>query len=257
MSDLGFNKIAFCVLGTGLMLIGLNEASHALFPAAHHEKDAYFVEVPETPAAGAATAVAEGPRDYFALLSAADPVAGEQVAVKCHQCHTFEPGGETLQGPNLYGVVGRDIASIPGVNYSTGPGSLSDLEGVWDYEKLDHFIERPKKYRPATAMNFLGVGKQTDRANLMAYLRTLTAGEPLPLPPPLPPEATAAAVPAEGAVPTDPSAPAQGEAGAPGAATTPGQPAPGAATAPGGQAPTQAAPAQAAPAQPAPSPGQH
>lgn len=260
MSDLGFNKIAFCVLGTSLLLIGLNEASHALFHTEHHEKDAYFVEIPETPAAGAATAVAEGPRDYFALLSAASVDAGREVAVKCHQCHTFEQGGEALQGPNLYGVIGREIASVPGFKYSTGPGSLSDMEGVWDYEKLDHFIERPKRYRPATLMNFLGINKQTDRANLMAYMRTLTAGEPLPLPPPLPPEATEIAAPAEEAITTDPSAPAQGAAGAPGGETTPGQPAPGAATAPGGQAPTQAAPTQPtsgqqAPAQPA-APGQ-
>jgi cytochrome c len=256
MSDLGFNKIAFCVLGTGLMLIGLNEASHALFPEAHHDKDAYFVEVPEAPAAGE-TAVAEGPRDYFALISAASADAGREVAVKCQQCHTFEQGGATLQGPNLYGVVGRDVASVAGFKYSTGPGSLTELEGVWDYEKLDLFIERPKRYRPATNMNFLGIGKQTDRANLTAYLRTLTAGEPLPLPPPLPPEATAAAPPAEGTIATDPSAPSQGAAGAPGATLTPGQPAPGAATAPGGQAPTQAAPTQPASAQPSPSPGQH
>jgi cytochrome c len=252
MSDLGFNKIAFCVLGTGLMLIGLNEASHAFFHTEHHEKDAYFIEVPEAPAPGeAGTAVAEGPRDYFALLSAADPAAGEQVAVKCHQCHNFEPGAPALQGPPLYGVVGRDVASVAGFKYSTGGGSLTDLEGIWDYEHLDHFIENPKKFRPATAMNFLGVKKISDRMNLIAYLRTLTTGEPLPLPPPLPPEATAAAAPAEGAVPTDPSAPAQGEAGTP-AQGAPGQAPQGAPGVPSSPAPAQPAPAQPAPAQPAP-----
>jgi cytochrome c len=235
MSDLGFNKIAFCVLGTGLMLIGLNEASHAFFHVEHHEKDAYFIEVPDAPAGGGGAVVEEGPRDLGALLAAADPAAGKEVAVKCQQCHKFEPGAENLQGPPLYGVVGRDIASLD-FKYSTGGGSLTELDGNWDYEKLDHFIENPKKFRPATGMNFMGVKKTTDRMNLIAYLRTLTSGEPLPLPAPLPPQA--AAVPAEGAVPTDPSAPAQGEAGAP--------------------APATATPAPAAPAQPAPSqPAQH
>ncbi len=237
MSDLGFNKIAFCVLGTGLLLIGLNEASHAFFHTEHHEKDAYFVEVPEV-AAGGTAAVEEGPRDYGTLLAAADAAAGEQVAVKCHQCHNFEPGGAALQGPPLYGVVGRDIASVAGFKYSTGAGSLSELAGVWDYEKLDHFIERPKKFRPATAMNFLGVTKTADRMNLIAYMRTLTSGEPLP------PQATEAAAPAEGAVPTDPSAPTQGEAG------TPAQGAPGQAPQGAPAVPTQPGPAQ--PAQPAP-----
>jgi cytochrome c len=241
MSDLGFNKIAFCVLGTGLMLIGLNEASHAFFHTEKHEKDAYFVEVAEAPAGGGAV-VEEGPRDLGTLLAAADPIAGKEVAVKCQQCHVFVEGGAPLQGPSLYGIVGRDVASVAGFKYSTGAGSLEDLEGNWDYEKLDHFIERPKKFRPATAMNFLGIAKTTDRMNLIAYLRTLTAGEPLPLPAPLPPQATAA--PAEGAVPTDPSAPAQGEAGVPAPATA--TPAPGAPAAPASATP---APAQPAPAQ--------
>jgi cytochrome c len=245
MSDLGFNKIAFCVLGTGLLLIGLNEASHAFFHTEHHEKDGYFIEVPDTPAGGGAV-VEEGPRDLGTLLAAADPVAGKEVAVKCQQCHKFEDGAGDLQGPNLYGVVGRQVATHGGFKYSTGPGSLTDLGGTWDFEKLDHFIENPKKFRPATAMNFLGVKKTTDRMNLIAYLRTLTTGEPLPLPAPLPPQATDAAVPADGAAPAaDASAPAQGAAGAP-APATPGQPAQGAPA-----APAQPAPAAPAPAQPA------
>jgi cytochrome c len=46
MSDLGFNKIAFCLLGTGLALIGLNEASHAFFPHTEHVKEGYKIDVP-------------------------------------------------------------------------------------------------------------------------------------------------------------------------------------------------------------------
>jgi len=242
MSDLGFNKIAFCVLGTGLALIGLNEASHSLFHTAHHEKPGYFVDVPE--ATGGGEAVVEGPRDYFTLISTADIAKGEEQHKKCLQCHTFEQGGPNLQGPNLYGVLGRDIASHAGFKYSTGKGSLSEHEGNWTYENLDHFLERPKGFAPGTAMNFAGINSRLtglqDRANLIAYLRTL-GSESVPLPAPLPASATA---PADGAaapvdptaVPTDPSAPAQGEAG-----TTPAtQPAP---TAPSPTAPTGPAPA--------------
>lgn len=242
MSDLGFNKIAFCVLGTGLALIGLNEASHSLFHTAHHEKPGYFIDVPE--ATGGGEAVVEGPRDYFTLISTADIAKGEEQHKKCLQCHTFEQGGPNLQGPNLYGVLGRDIASHAGFKYSTGKGSLSEHEGNWTYENLDHFLERPKGFAPGTAMNFAGINSRLtglqDRANLIAYLRTL-GSESVPLPAPLPASATA---PADGAaapvdptaVPTDPSAPAQGEAG-----TTPAtQPAP---TAPSPTAPTGPAPA--------------
>jgi cytochrome c len=237
MSDLGFNKIAFCVLGTGLALIGLNEASHAFFPATHHEKDGYAIAIPETPAGGEATpAVAEGPRDYFKLLSTADVEAGKAVAVKCQQCHKFEQGAESLQGPPLFGIVGRQIASHPGFKYTTGAGSMTDHsfapDGVWNYEHLDRYLEAPKKLVPNTAMNFIGLKKQKDRADIIAYMRTLTTGEPLPLPAPLPEQPAA---PADGAVvPTNGAAPAPG----PAAPTTPGAATP--------------APAQPAPAQPAP-----
>ena len=226
MSDLGFNKIAFCVLGTGLALIGLNEASHAFFHEEHHEKPGYFVEVPEASTTTTAVIV-EGPRDYFKLVSEGDVAAGKLVAAKCQQCHKFEAGAE-FTGPTLFGIMGKDIGSEPGFKYSTGPGSMSEQEGVWTYEKFDHYIERPRKAIPATAMNFQGINKQKDRADLMAYLRTLTTGEPLPLPEPLPPEATAP--PADGAVPApadgaSPATPAPGTPAPAGATPAPGTPA--------------------------------
>lgn len=238
MSDLGFNKIAFCVLGTGLALIGLNEASHAFFPHTEHAKDGYFIEVPEAAAPGETTTVVEGPRDYFKLISAGDVEAGKQVAVKCQQCHKFEAGAEST-GPSLYAIVGRDIAAEPGFKYTTGAGSMSAQEGAWTYEHLDRFLESPKKVVPGTAMNFIGLRKQQDRSNIIAYLRTLTTGEPVPLPEPLPDVPVA---PAEGAAPADGAAPAPADGAAP---ATPA--APGAAT-PAAPAQPQPAPATPAPA---------
>lgn len=224
--DLGFNKVAFCVLATGLILIGLNEASHSFFPHEEHvdaegaKVVGYKVDVPEATTGGAA-AVEEGPRDYAVLVAAGDIEAGKQVAVKCQQCHTFEGTG-ALQGPPLYGVIGRPIATVAGFSYSQGENGLAGRAGqVWDYEHFDHFIEAPRKYASGTAMNFVGIKKQKDRSDLMAYLRTLTSGTPLPLPAPLPPQ--------EAAAPADGAAPAPADGAAPGvtpAAATPGAPAP-------------------------------
>ena len=244
MSDLGFNKIAFCVLGTGLALIGLNEASHAMFHSTHHEKMAWAVAISED--TGGGPAVVEGPRDYGVLLAAADLAKGEEQHKKCLQCHNFDSGGANMQGPNLFGVVGRPVASHPGFKYSTGKGSLTELGGEWTFERLDHFIERPKAYAPGTAMNFAGINSRLtglqDRMNLIAYLRTL-GSESVPLPAPLPPQAAA---PADGAAPAA-AAPADGAAPtAPGA--TPA--APGAAPAPATPAPATPAPASPAPAAP-------
>jgi cytochrome c len=265
--DLGFNKIAGCVLATGLALIGLNLASAALFSTPKHEKEGYHIEVAE--AGGAAAAVEEGPRDYFKLLSAANIDAGKAVSKKCEQCHDLNPDMKVVTGPPLYGVVGRQVASLTLANfkYSSGKGSLSELGGNWDYDKLDHFLTRPKAVAPATAMTFFGLKKLEDRMNLIAYLRTNTGGAQVPLPEPLPdqpppapadgaaPPAAPGAAPAkDGATPTAPAgatpapAPAAGTPPAPGAAAPakPGTPAPA----------KPATPATPAPAKPA-QPGQH
>ena len=83
MSDLSFNKIAFCVLGTGLMIIGLNEASHAFFHTAQHDKPGWDIPIVEA-SAGTGPVVVEGPRDYFKLISEADVEAGKAVTAQAH-----------------------------------------------------------------------------------------------------------------------------------------------------------------------------
>src|ERR1700749_1217913 len=134
--DLGFNKVAFCVLATGLLLIGLNEASHSFFKEEKHAKAGFFVEVKEAADTGGEAAVVEGPRDYFTLISNANVDAGKAVAVKCQQCHKFEAGAEST-GPSLSGIIGRKIASEPGFKYTTGAGSMTEHGtqiGTWTYD---------------------------------------------------------------------------------------------------------------------------
>ncbi len=185
MDGLFANKVFFSVLATGLLVMGLNEASHGFFHHEEHEQMGYFVEIPEAPAGGGPVEE-EGPVDYLALMTAADASAGAQVAVKCQQCHSFEQGGGDIQGPNLFGVLGRDIASEPGYDYSSGENGLADKPGVWDYAQLDTFLERPRAYASNTAMNFVGLRRETERADMIAYLRTLNTGTAYPMPEPLP-----------------------------------------------------------------------
>jgi cytochrome c len=109
--------------------------------------------------------------DVAALVAAADLGAGETVfARKCAACHkAVEAVNGT--GPHLNGVVGRDVSAIGDYGYS---GSLVAVVDVWSEEALFDFLENPKAYAPGTAMGFSGLGKPGDRADVIAYLSSIT-----------------------------------------------------------------------------------
>jgi cytochrome c len=113
--------------------------------------------------------VEEGP-DFATLLASADAERGERVFGKCKACHSVEEGAHGT-GPSLFRIVDRDIAAIDGYAYS---GTVAGLEGNWTADELNAFLESPKGYAPGTKMTFNGLGKVEDRANLVAYLQTLT-----------------------------------------------------------------------------------
>lgn len=178
MGDLFWNKIFGAVLGTLLFVFGLNEVSHALYhPHIPHEP-AYVIQVAEGPVTPPVDA---GPFDLGVALRAASASAGERQARKCAACHTFEQGGGVLQGPNLWGVVGRPVASVDGFSYSA---AMREHGGDWTYEALWTFLENPRNAISGTAMSFAGLRKEDERADLIAYLQTLSAS-PVPFPEPL------------------------------------------------------------------------
>ena len=151
--------------------------------------------------AAAAGATAEPIPDFGTLLAAADPEKGKRAAQVCGSCHTLEAGGPNRVGPNLFGVVGRPIASHGGFAYSP---ALAGHGGQWTYEALDGFLAGPAKAVPGTKMSFAGLRNPRDRANLLAYLATIGASR-LPFPPPAPAPAAAAPAPntgGTGAMPT-------------------------------------------------------
>ena len=189
MGDLFFNKIAGVVIGAVLAVMGITELGHMLVPThGAHELTAENTSYPvdwaalEAGGSGSEAEVEAGPTDYGALLAAADMGNGERVARRCAACHTFEQGGANGVGPNLWGVVGADIASHAGFSYS---GALTSLEGTWDFERLSHFIENPRAFASGTAMSFNGLRDEAQRMDLLVYLRSLS-DNPMPLPAPLP-----------------------------------------------------------------------
>ena len=185
----------------------------------------------ETAGGGAA-----GGSEVVALLATADPKQGEADAGLCKVCHKFEKGGAALVGPDLYGVVGRKIASVEGFNYTP---ALKAHEGVWTYELLDPWLKNPQAFAPGTMMAFPGIADAKKRANVIAFLR-MNADTPAPLP--------------EGAAATPPAAPAEKPAEAAPPAPPAETPAPPAETAPAPSAETPAPPAAETPAPPAETP---
>lgn len=132
----------------------------------------------ETPAAEPEATPAGGGEDIEALLASADQDAGAKVSKKCAACHSFDKGGPNKVGPNLWDVVGRTVASHDGFSYS---GALTDVGGDWSYDKLNTFLTKPKDFAPGTKMSFAGLKSAEDRANIIAFLRSLS-DDPKPLP---------------------------------------------------------------------------
>ena len=178
MSAMEFNKLAAAILVAGLAFwtinVGVDEAMHRT-PS---ETIAYPVPMVETVAV-AATVTEEAPVvSLGALLAAADVASGKKIAKKCSACHSFDKGGKNKVGPNLWNVVGGDMGKAAGFKYSD---ALAGIGGKWDYAALDKFLTKPKDMVPGTKMSFAGVKKPKGRADLIAFLRSLSDS-----PPPLP-----------------------------------------------------------------------
>jgi cytochrome c len=119
------------------------------------------------------------PAPVSAMLGAADAEKGRAVFVKvCANCHSAEAGESPKEGPTLWGVVGRDKASVEGRKYSD---ALRAWEGVWSYEDLNIFLSGPMATTPGVRMDVPGVPDEAARINLIAFLRTLS-DTPVPLP---------------------------------------------------------------------------
>ena len=244
MDSFEWNKIFGAVLATALFVVALNIVVPGFMKPHKPEKPGMEVAVTETTTTGEAP-VAEAAPDWGTVIPVADVAAGEKVAQRCLQCHDFAKGGPNKIGPNLYGILGANHAHAQGFTYSAAMMALKDK--TWGYDEFDAFMKNPKAAIPGTKMAFAGLSKQTDRVNLVAYLRTL-ADSPLALPAPKP--AAPATLPSDGEPTGEPTTAPAGTEPAPG--TTPATPGGAAPATPGATPPAGAATAPATPAPAAP-----
>lgn len=190
MDSFEYNKIIGAILATVFVVFSISIVSDSLFAAHTPEKPGFLIESADGEGGGEVAAAA-GPEPIAPLLAAADAAAGQKLFGRCAACHTDDKGGANKIGPNLWGVVDRPVASHEGYAYSAGMKEHAGQRPNWDYQHLSDFIMAPKATVKGTAMNFPGLKKAEDRANLIAFLRS-QADSPAPLPDP----AAAAATPA-------------------------------------------------------------
>ena len=109
-----------------------------------------------------------------AALRVADPRRGGRLFGQCAACHTIGPGAGDRNGPNLFGVMNKPVASnSPRYGYTA---ALSALGGTWTPEAMDRWLADPAKVAPGTRMQFSGLADPLDRADVIAYLQSQSAG---------------------------------------------------------------------------------
>jgi cytochrome c len=177
MNSFELNKVLGAVLGTCLVLVAMHIASGAIFTPSVPAKPGYEIEVKaEAPAPGGAAAPAEVPIET--LLASASPQAGQSSAKVCLTCHNLAKDQGSKVGPDLYGVVGRPVASVAGFNYSA---PLKAMGSTWTFDALNKWLDNPRGDVPGTLMTFGGIGSEKQRADIIAFLNS-NSDSPLPLP---------------------------------------------------------------------------
>jgi cytochrome c len=172
------NKILGALLGSCLGLLAVHLAAGAIFAPAAVKKPGYEIAFLHHPGTEPETAKEAPEESIEKLLVGASVERGRTAAGVCLACHSFERGGPTRVGPNLWNIVDSPRASQSGYNYSA---AMKAKGGKWTFEELNRFLANPRAYIPGTAMTFAGVDRARQRADVIDYLHSLS-DSPVPLP---------------------------------------------------------------------------
>ncbi len=180
MSSFEINKIVASVLLALIVAWVSGLLANKLIESKAPAKNAVAVATApsQQPAQAAAGEQAGGPEPLKPLLASASVDAGKDVAKKCAACHTFEKGGPNRVGPNLWGIVNDEVAHDR--NNFAFSDALKKKGGTWTVDALNDWLFKPAAYVKGTKMTFVGLPKAKDRADMIAYLNSLS-DSPKPL----------------------------------------------------------------------------
>jgi cytochrome c2 len=109
--------------------------------------------------------------DEGALLTI-EPVAASGAALTfstaCSACHRIADGFSHRMGPDLSGLLDRQVASAD--NYTVYTPALKQLGGKWNKQRLNDFLRDPQGMVPGTSMVFPGIDDDRQRAELVDYV---------------------------------------------------------------------------------------
>ena len=178
MESFELNKILGALLASSMVVLCVHLLASSLFAPVRPTKPGFKIAALRQPASAGPAAKTEEAAPIATRLAHADIDRGKATSKICMACHTLAEGAPNKVGPNLWNVVDRPRASEPGFDYSA---AMKAKGGKWSFEELDKFLTHPQGYIPGTKMTFSGLENPEQRADLIAYLRTLS-DHPAPLP---------------------------------------------------------------------------
>jgi cytochrome c len=177
-NSLELNKVFAAILTAGITFGVAGVVGRLIVHPTTPKESAIQVGEP-APAQAVAAVAAPALEPISPLLAAANVQNGQQLAQRqCASCHSFNEGGRSGVGPNLHAIVGSKHAHSEGFNYSAAIRGMASK--TWGYEELNAWIANPRGYVAGNKMTYAGLASVQSRADLIAYLRSISPNAPAP-----------------------------------------------------------------------------
>ena len=171
------NKIIVSIVFAIILILGINKVTDVIFYVEKPEKSAYQVASVTTVASTASAETSSETGNIMAIFASTSATEGEKVFKKCAACHSIAQGGKNKIGPALWGVIGRQVGSLPDYKYSK---AMAAHGKKWSFEEMNGFLIKPKDWIKGTKMSYAGLKSEKERAAVILYMNENT-NSPLPL----------------------------------------------------------------------------